>query len=60
MPKMMREQKPTDYLNMRRSCRLRVVPVFLRRNAGARLVFLAWGDFHARPRFARSTVPEEK
>ena len=22
--------------------------------------FLAWGDFHARLRFARSTIPEEK
>ena len=22
--------------------------------------FLAWGDFHARSRFARSTSPEEK
>ena len=22
--------------------------------------FLGWGDFHARPRFARSTFPEEK
>ena len=22
--------------------------------------FLAWGDFHARSRFARSTIPEEK
>ena len=22
--------------------------------------FLAWGDFHARWRFARSTIPEEK
>ena len=22
--------------------------------------FLAWGDFHARSRFARSTLPEEK
>ena len=22
--------------------------------------FLAWGDFHARSRFDRSTVPEEK
>ena len=22
--------------------------------------FLAWGDFHARSRFARSTTPEEK
>ena len=21
---------------------------------------LAWGDFHARSRFARSTIPEEK
>ena len=25
-----------------------------------RLAFLAWGDFHARSRFARSTIPEEK
>ena len=23
-------------------------------------MFLAWGDFHARWRFARSTIPEEK
>ena len=22
--------------------------------------FLAWGDFHARSRFARSTIPDEK
>ena len=22
--------------------------------------FLSWGDFHARSRFARSTIPEEK
>ena len=22
--------------------------------------FLAWGDFHTRSRFARSTIPEEK
>ena len=22
--------------------------------------FLAWGDFHVRSRFARSTIPEEK
>ena len=22
--------------------------------------FLAWGDVHARPRFTRSTIPEEK
>ena len=25
-----------------------------------RLAFLAWGDFHARSRFARSTIPEGK
>ena len=25
-----------------------------------KLPFLAWGDFHARSRFARSTIPEEK
>ena len=25
-----------------------------------RLAFLAWSDFHARSRFARSTIPEEK
>ena len=25
-----------------------------------RLAFLAWGDFHMRLRFARSTIPEEK
>ena len=25
-----------------------------------RLAFLAWGDFHARLRFARSTITEEK
>ena len=25
-----------------------------------RHAFLAWGDFHARSRFARSTIPEEK
>ena len=25
-----------------------------------RLDFLAWGDFHARSRFARSAIPEEK
>ena len=24
------------------------------------LAFLEWGDFHARSRFARSTIPEEK
>jgi len=27
---------------------------------GCVLPFLAWGDFHARSRFARSTIPEEK
>ena len=25
-----------------------------------RLTFLAWGDFQAQSRFARSTIPEEK
>ena len=25
-----------------------------------RLAFLEWGDFHARSRFARSAIPEEK
>ena len=25
-----------------------------------RLAFLAWGDFHARSRFARPTIPQEK
>ena len=25
-----------------------------------RLTFLAWGDFHASSRLARSTIPEEK
>ena len=25
----------------------------------SRLAFLAWGDFHTRSRFARSTIPEE-
>ena len=32
-------------------CRLRTPP---------RLAFLAWGDFHARSRFALSTIPEDK
>ena len=52
-------------------CRLRVVPIFPQRkkserNADAqfslsppRLTSLAWGDFHARLRFARSTIHEE-
>ena len=30
-----------------------------RKPVGCRL-FFAWGDFHARSRFARSTIPEEK
>ena len=48
--------------------RLRVVPYF---SSGVverakitprekRSPFLAWGDFHARSRFARPTIPEEK
>ena len=39
--------------------RLRVVPHF---SSGIveRAPFLAWDDFHARSRFARSTIPEEK
>ena len=46
--------------------KLRVVPHFssgiVEKNDSPRLVspFLAWGDFHARSRFARSTIPEEK
>ena len=52
--------------------RLQVVPVFpqgqqSKRNPSARKItpregerFLAWGDFHARLSFARSTIPEEK
>ena len=31
-----------------------------RRHAAGVSPFLAWGDFHARSRFARSTIPEEK
>ena len=34
-----------------------VVPHF---SPPPRLAFLAWGGFHARLRFARSTIPEEK
>ena len=30
------------------------------RKGNTRLALLAWGDFHARSRFARSTIPEEK
>ena len=37
-------------------------PTLERRDAAGRERFasLAWGDFHARWRFARSTIPEEK
>ena len=35
--------------------RLRVVPHLVGVSP-----FLAWGDFHARSRFARPTIPEEK
>ena len=31
-----------------------------RKSPHARKAFLAWGDFHTRTRFARSTIPEEK
>ena len=31
-----------------------------RRHAAGVSPFLAWGDFHARSRFACSTIPEEK
>ena len=41
----------TFYLKHLCFIRLRVVPVS---------PFLAWVDFHARSRFARSTIPEEK
>ena len=37
--------------------RLRVVPHF---SSGIVSPFLAWGDFHARSRFARFTIPDEK
>ena len=43
--------------------RLRVVPQFssgIVERAKRVSPFLAWGDFHARSRFARSTIPEEK
>ena len=37
------------------------VQMFNPREKGkARLVFFAWGEFHARSRFARSTITEEK
>ena len=48
--------------------RLRLVPHFLLRDNRASetrarvkiIAFLAWGDFHARSRFARFTIPEGK
>ena len=46
--------------------RLRAVPHFSSGIVGDTLSFrrvspiLAWGDFHARSRFTRSTIPEEK
>ena len=41
---------------------MKINPREKRRHAAGRDVspFLAWGDFHARSRFARSTIPEEK
>ena len=36
--------------------RVKITP----REKGGKGGFLAWGDFHARSRFARSTIPEEK
>ena len=42
--------------------RVKITPREKRRHALSppRLAFLPWGDFHARSRFARSTIPEEK
>ena len=42
------------------SLALSVVPHFSLSPPRVAFNFLAWGDFHARPRFARSTIPEEK
>ena len=40
---------------------MKIIPRKKRLHAAARMSpFLAWGDFHARSRFARSTIPEEK
>ena len=48
---------------------MKITPREKRLHAAGRLIFLsprrvspflAWGDFHARSRFARSTIPEEK
>ena len=43
--------------NHPKSPRVKITPREKRR---LRLAFLAWGDFHARSRFARSNIPEEK
>ena len=41
--------------------RLRVVPIFPHFSlCPPRLAFLAWGDFNAHSRFARSTIPDKK
>ena len=41
--------------------RVKITPREKRRLSSRRVSpFLAWGDFHARSRFARSTIPEEK
>ena len=43
---------------------MKITPREKRRHAAGRekneIIFLAWGDFHARSRFARSAIPEEK
>jgi len=38
---------------------VKITPREKKRRA-SRLAFLAWGDFHARSRLARFTIPEEK
>ena len=48
---------------------MKIIPREKRRREAGRVIFLssrrvspllAWGDFHARSRFARSPIPEEK
>ena len=39
---------------------MKITPREKRRHAAGREPFLTWGDFHARSRFARFTIPEEK
>ena len=36
------------------------VKINARKKGETHPAFLAWGDLHARSRFARSTIPEEK